>query len=121
MIFIPVSNGELIDKLTILEIKKEKISNDEKLIKINKEFNELIKLFDTNFQYEYNELKKINLELWNIEDNIRVKEKNNEFDNEFIELARSVYKTNDKRFSIKNKINIKSKSEINEVKSYEKY
>lgn len=121
MILIPVSIGELVDKLTILEIKQEKINDITKLEKVNKEYCELKKLYNNLYNDEYNELKQINLKLWDIEDNIRIKEKNKEFDKEFIELARSVYTTNDKRFNIKNIINIKSQSEIYEVKSYEKY
>lgn len=121
MILIPVSIGELVDKLTILEIKREKINDLTKLEKANKEYCELKKLYNNLYEKEYNDLKQINLKLWEIEDNIRIKEKNKEFDEEFIELARSVYITNDKRFKIKNIINIKSNSEINEVKSYQNY
>ena len=117
MIFIPISCGELIDKLTILEIKLEKIDDTTKL-KINKEYLELKKLYINTYEDEYNQLKKINLKLWEIEDNIRIKEKNKKFDKEFIDLARNVYLQNDQRFEIKNNINIKSNSEINEVKSY---
>lgn len=121
MILIPVSIGELVDKLTILEIKREKINDITKLEKANKEYCELKKLYNNLYEEEYKELKQINLQLWEIEDNIRIKEKNKKFDEEFVQLARSVYITNDKRYEIKNKINIKSNSEINEVKSYETY
>ena len=121
MILIPVSNGELIDKISILEIKKEKIKDKKKLNKINYEYNELKKLYDDKYNEYFIQLKNINLKLWNIEDKIRIKESQKKFDNEFIELARSVYMTNDIRFKIKNNINIMSNSDINEVKSYEKY
>ena len=118
MIYIPISNGELIDKLTILEIKKEKIKDTNKLFNIEKEYNELKKINKFDIDHEYQELKNINLKLWNIEDKIRIKEKNNEFDNEFIELAREVYKTNDIRYSLKNKINNFTNSNLIEEKSY---
>ena len=121
MILVPVSIGELVDKLTILDIKQEKIVDLTKIEKVKKEYFELKKIYDKSYDEEYKQLKEINLKLWEIEDNIRIKEKNKEFDEEFITLARSVYKTNDQRFNIKNKINIKSNSDINEVKSYEKY
>lgn len=118
MIYIPISNGELIDKLTILEIKKEKIKDSNKLFNIKKEYDELKKINKLNINDEYQELKNINLKLWNIEDRIRIKEKNNEFDNEFIELAREVYKTNDKRYNLKNNINNFTNSNLIEEKSY---
>ena len=120
-----ISAGELIDKITILEIKKEKISNKEKLVEVNKE---LISLNETlkksindeskilNFK---NDLKKINLKLWDIEDGKRSAEKNNRFDKKFVELARSVYKFNDERAKIKLAINNALGSNIKEVKSYE--
>ena len=123
MYIIPVSNGELIDKYTILLIKKIKINDESKLFYINKEINilnEYIKKLDDEFNIEklISELKDINLKLWDIEDNIRIKEKNNCFDNIFIQLARSVYITNDKRSLIKKEINIVTKSNLREIKSY---
>tara|TARA_B100001996_G_scaffold375353_1_gene355187 strand:+ start:5255 stop:5644 length:390 start_codon:yes stop_codon:yes gene_type:complete len=125
---IPVSYGELIDKLTILEIKKIKISDIEKLENIENEFNLLeesvseFKKKNTNkYNKFYSELKEINLNLWEIEDEIRVHEKNNSFNKEFIELARSVYKLNDIRFNIKNEINLIFNSTIAEQKDYEDY
>lgn len=126
MIHIPVSNGELIDKYTILLIKQEFIKDKDKLKKVHDEINVLEsfieKILDQfNIQYLMNELKDINTKLWNIEDNIRLKEKAQEFDEEFILCARSVYFTNDKRASIKNQINEQTNSTIFEVKSYEKY
>ena len=120
----PISIGELIDKITILEIKKNKLQNS-KLENVLKELSFLRKLMKKN-QIEitddlFNQLKEINLTLWNIEDQIRIKEKNKEFDNIFIELARSVYFTNDKRSEIKKNINRSSNSEITEEKFYADY
>ena len=121
-----VSIGELIDKFTILLIKQSKINNQEKLDKVSTEIDYLKNdVENIKNKYEINELfdnlKNINTKLWNIEDNIRIKEKNQEFDSEFIELARSVYFTNDERAHIKNEINKKTESNIFEVKSYENY
>tara|TARA_A100001015_G_scaffold190329_1_gene212035 strand:- start:635 stop:1018 length:384 start_codon:yes stop_codon:yes gene_type:complete len=123
---VEISNGELIDKYTILLIKKDKIKDNYKLNKVNQEINILtnyiVKLnINFNLTNLINKLKEINSKLWNIEDNIRIKEKNKEFDDEFINLARSVYFTNDDRAKIKLEINNITKSEIIEVKSYEKY
>ena len=120
----PISIGELVDKITILEIKKNKFQNS-KLENVLKELSFLRKLMEKH-QIEitddlFTQLKEINLTLWNIEDQIRIKEKNKEFDNIFIELARSVYFTNDKRSEIKKKINRLSNSEITEEKSYAEY
>ena len=120
----PISIGELVDKITILEIKKNKLQNS-KLENVLKELSFLRKLMEKH-QIEitddlYTQLKEINLTLWNIEDQIRIKEKNKEFDNIFIELARSVYFKNDKRAEIKKRINQLSNSEITEEKSYAEY
>ena len=121
-IMIPISIGELIDKITILEIKKENIRESEKLKNINKELESLKKiLFDTNLNININlidKLKRVNCILWKIEDEIRIKENEKEFDNKFIKLARSVYKENDKRASIKKEINYKYNSELIEEKYY---
>ena len=120
-----ISAGELIDKITILEIKKEKISNTEKLLEVNKELsslNETLKKYlnnESKILNFKNDLKNINLKLWNIEDGKRSAEKNNKFDEKFIELARSVYKFNDERAKIKLAINNALGSNIKEVKSYE--
>ena len=120
-----ISAGELIDKITILEIKKEKISNKEKLVEVNKELvslNETLKKLinnDSKILSFKNDLKNINLKLWDIEDGKRSAEKNNKFDEKFIELARSVYKFNDERAKIKLAINNALGSNIKEVKSYE--
>ena len=120
----PISIGELIDKITILEIKKNKFQKS-KLENVLKELSYLRRLMEKN-KIEINDdlltqLKEINLTLWDIEDQIRIKEKNKEFDNTFIELARSVYFKNDKRAEIKKSINRLSNSEITEEKFYSKY
>jgi hypothetical protein len=120
----PISIGELVDKITILEIKKNKLQNS-KLKNVLKELSFLRKLMERH-QIEitddlFTQLKEINLTLWNIEDQIRKKEKNKEFDNNFIELARSVYFKNDKRAEIKKSINRLSNSEITEEKFYAEY
>ena len=120
-----ISAGELIDKITILEIKKEKISNKEKLIEVDKELVSLNKTLkksinDVSKILSFkNDLKNINLKLWDIEDGKRLAEKNSQFDETFIELARSVYKFNDERAKIKLEINNVLGSNIKEVKSYE--
>ena len=120
-----ISAGELIDKITILEIKKEKISNKEKLVEVNKELNSLNETLKKTINDESKiinfkkDLKNINLKLWDIEDGKRSAEKNNKFDENFIELSRSVYKFNDERAKIKLAINNALGSNIKEVKSYE--
>ena len=120
-----ISAGELFDKITILEIKKAKISNKEKLIDINRELsslNETVKKFipdKSSISNYINDLKNINLKLWDIEDGKRAAEKNNDFGEKFIELARNVYKFNDERAKIKLAINTSLGSNIKEVKSYE--
>ena len=120
-----ISAGELFDKITILEIKKEKISNKEKLTDIEKELNSLndtVKKFipdQSNISKHINDLKEINLKLWDIEDGKRAAEKEKKFDDKFIELARNVYKLNDERAKIKLAINTTLGSNIKEVKSYE--
>ena len=120
-----ISAGELVDKITILEIKKEKINNKEKLAEIDKELislNETLKksITDESKIISFrNDLKNINLKLWDIEDGKRSAEKNNKFDEKFIQLARNVYKFNDERAKIKLAINNALGSNIKEVKSYE--
>ena len=120
-----ISAGELIDKITILEIKKEKISNKEKLVEVNKELVSLNETLKKSINNESkilsfkNDLKNINLKLWDIEDGKRSAEKNNKFDEKFIQLARNVYKFNDERAKIKLAINNALGSNIKEVKSYE--
>tara|TARA_Y100001001_G_C7740037_1_gene213977 strand:+ start:62 stop:463 length:402 start_codon:yes stop_codon:yes gene_type:complete len=122
-----ISSGELLDKISILEIKLKKIKDKENLKEINKEYailkqsqnlnikltNELKDLFD--------ELKKVNLNLWDIEDKLRICEKNNDFGEKFIELARKVYFNNDSRAKIKSEINKLSGSNIKEIKQYSDY
>ena len=127
LIKIPVSTGELVDKITILEIKKIKVYDKLKLIDIKKEHKSLksilikkIKL-DPYIKSEITALKKINLKLWNIEDGKRKAERNKKFGKPFILLARNVYIYNDKRAKIKLNINKITNSEIVEVKSYDKY
>ena len=120
-----ISAGELFDKITILEIKKAKISNKEKLKEIEKELISLNKTVEkyipnqSNVSRYIDDLKNINLKLWDIEDGKRAAEKNNEFGEKFIELARNVYKFNDERAKIKLAINNSLGSNIKEVKSYE--
>ena len=119
-----ISAGELIDKITILEIKKEKIKNKEKLSDIEKELKSLKatsadKIPNKNkIKDLIDNLKRINLRLWDIEENKRLAEKNKIFDERFIELSREVYKTNDERAKIKLKINEILGSNIKEVKSH---
>jgi predicted nuclease with TOPRIM domain len=122
-----ISSGELLDKISILEIKLKKIKDKENLKEINKEYailkqsqnlnikltNELKDLFD--------ELKKVNLNLWDIEDKLRICEKNKDFGEKFIELARGVYFHNDSRAKIKSEINKLSGSNIKEIKQYSDY
>ena len=120
-----ISAGELIDKITILEIKKVKISNKNKLIEIEKELMSLIKAKkeyitdDSEILKLQTDLKNINLKLWDIEDGKRLAEKENNFGQKFITLARNVYKFNDDRAKIKLAINNVLGSNIKEVKSYE--
>tara|TARA_B100000242_G_C43022896_1_gene476109 strand:+ start:1152 stop:1547 length:396 start_codon:yes stop_codon:yes gene_type:complete len=120
-----ISAGELIDKITILEIKKDKISNSQKLVEISKEYDSLSETMEKYIPTKekisglINDLKKINLKLWDIEDAKRLAEKNENFDEKFIQLARNVYKFNDKRAKIKLEINNALGSNIKEVKSYE--
>lgn len=124
---IPVSVGELFDKISILEIKKNKINdkNNLKTIKYElKELNAIVKkrkLTNTKIKVLYNKLKRINTRLWNIEDKKRKYENKKNFDQDFINLARNVYLLNDKRALIKLNINIHTGSKIKEIKAYEKY
>ena len=119
-----ISAGELLDKITILEIKKEKIKDTQKLMDISKELSSLKKTSDEKIpdKSEINNLiinlKQINLKLWDIEENKRLAEKNQKFDEKFIKLSREVYKTNDERAKIKLKINEILGSNIKEVKSH---
>jgi hypothetical protein len=121
-----ISVGELLDKISILEIKKKKIRDKKKLIFINSEYKILNKIkknmkLKKKINFFYKQLKKANQALWNIENKIRMHEKLNKFDKNFISLARKVYITNDKRSIIKLKINTFMGSNIVEMKSYSKY
>jgi hypothetical protein len=123
---IEVSHGEIVDKLTILQIKKENITDPSKLDNVVKEYNYLLSVVETDLGIslespEYLELLSINKELWVIEDDIRDKERIKEFDEDFIQLARSVYYTNDVRAKIKKEINLKYSSGFVEEKSYQSY
>lgn len=118
---IETSIGEIVDKLTILRLKKLNITDENKLLNINKEYDYLydIVFHQLKIQTEdFNELYSINNILWNVEDKIREKEMNNQFDQDFIEMARTVYLTNDQRFNLKKKINIKYNSSFIEEKSH---
>lgn len=124
---IDVSVGEIMDKLTILEIKAEKIQDEAKLANVRKERDSLLPVISQP-AYQTDEvkqlvakLKSINLKLWDIEDDIRLKEAEKAFDEGFIELARSVYFTNDERAAVKKQINLATGSELVEEKSYEDY
>jgi len=121
---IEVSIGEIVDKLSILRIKKNNITDEDKLVNIDKEYDYLYhKVFqelkiDTSDFYE---MIMVNEILWGVEDSIREKERNKEFDQDFIEMARSVYITNDRRAEIKKQINLKYGSLFVEEKSYKEY
>jgi phenylalanyl-tRNA synthetase alpha subunit len=120
-----ISNGEILDKFSILIIKQSNISDKIKLTNIENEIDHLRPIFldilsrDSEIETLYNSLKDINKKLWMIEDSIRIKEKLQQFDSEFIDLARKVYTTNDERAKVKKQINLKSKSYLIEEKSYE--
>ena len=124
---IPISFGELFDKLTILQIKLDNLQNQNALENVKIEYNQLCIIYDNNFLEDENakrllaDLKQINEKLWDIEDKIRDKERNKAFDEEFIELARSVYITNDDRSRIKRNVNNTFGSELIEEKSYSDY
>ena len=119
-----ISAGELLDKISILEIKLDNIKDKEKLVEINKEHKSLEEAKKTNIEITdnlqklINQLKEINLALWNIEEEKRVCEKNSDFGKNFIQLSRNVYKNNDKRAKIKSDINKLLGSNLKEVKSY---
>ena len=127
MIKVVLSVGELIDKITILQLKMKFIKNKEQLNNVKNELRTLKPLLKENnletpkINKLLTELYEVNLKLWKIEDKIRDKERQSDFSDEFISLARSVYYTNDKRADIKKKINLISGSELIEEKSYSKY
>ena len=122
-----ISAGELLDKLSILEIKLNKIKNPALLEEIKKDYNKINEAKNKNINSSdeinvlYTDLKKINEQLWEIEDKIRLCEKNSDFKDKFIQLARDVYFENDKRSKIKSEINKISNSNIQEVKQYTQY
>ena len=122
-----ISAGELLDKISILEIKLDKIKDKESLIEVSKEYESLKKTKNSNIQITTdinnlsNQLKEINLKLWTIEDKKRICEKNHDFGKTFIELARNVYLNNDKRAKIKSNINRLLGSNIKEIKKYADY
>lgn len=129
---IDISIGEAIDRLTILKIKLLRIDNYEKLTNIRKEHQLLEKTINNEYPEIdifplrgdhplFGKLYEVNLQLWDVEDKLRDKEREKKFDADFIELARSVYYLNDKRAEIKKEINIQYKSELIEEKSYQKY
>ena len=122
-----ISAGELLDKISILEIKLDKIKDKSRNSEIKKEYEVLKKIEQSSIEANDKvkkliiQIKDINLTLWNIEDKLRICEKNKNFDKNFIDLARSVYITNDKRAKIKSEINEILKSNIKEVKQYVDY
>ena len=123
---IEVSHGEIVDKLTILQIKKNNITDVTKLENINKEYNYLFSVVENDLgistqSEDYLKLLSINQELWIIEDDIREKERLKQFDDEFVKLARAVYYTNDNRANVKKEINLKYSSGFIEEKSYSQY
>lgn len=127
LLTIPISPGEMLDKITILEIKSERIVEEAKLINVRKELTMLSDLWtkliteDAPLLSMRSELKGINETLWDVEDDIRDEERNQQFGEQFIKLARSVYFTNDKRSDVKKRINLHLNSDIVEEKSYQKY
>ena len=128
MIKINASVGELLDKISILKIKEEKINDEKKLLNIKKELGLLssiaekfIEKDEKSYKKFMDELFEVNLQLWETEDNIRILENKKNFNDEFVQLARNVYYSNDKRFEIKSKINNFYGSEIVEEKDYEDY
>lgn len=121
---IEISNGEIIDKLTILQIKLERISDETKLKNLRTEYDELVKVTSSIMSGSdplYKALYQVNCELWDIENHIRDMEREKDFGDDFIATARSVYIRNDKRAEIKREINVRTSSGLTEEKSYEKY
>ena len=121
---IEVSNGEIIDKLTVIQIKLERIKDEAKLVNLKKEFEVLSQVASKIIQTDsplYQSLYKVNCELWDIEDHILDLERNKDFGEDFINTARSVYIKNDERSRIKREINLTTSSSLIEEKSYEAY
>jgi hypothetical protein len=126
MLQVPVSVGELIDKLSILQVKKLKITNPEGLKYVSEEYELLYNESEVYLQLNgvkslYDSLIEVNSALWDVEDKLRVFESEKKFDEEFIEFSRKVYYTNDERFRLKNEINLITFSKIREVKDYKPY
>jgi len=119
--YVPVSIGEHVDKIAILKIKSERMTDPEKLNNVRKELQLLLTLDEDNIvdTEEFNSLYVVNQSLWDIEDAIRIEDRKNEFGTRFIELAREVYQLNDERSKIKKNINLKYGSDLIEEKSYE--
>jgi hypothetical protein len=126
-LLVPISPGELIDKITILEIKSERMTDAVKLLNVRTELTLLNETWraspyaKTDIEAEWAGLRGVNTRLWDIEDEIREKERAAEFDGEFIRLARAVYVTNDERAALKKRINVKLGSLLVEEKSYKEY
>ena len=126
-LLVPISPGELIDKVTILEIKSERMSDAAKLQNVRTELALLKQTWEASaysavdIRQEWDGLREVNAQLWDIEDRIRDKERESAFDQEFIELARAVYVTNDERAAIKRRINVMLGSSLVEEKSYKEY
>lgn len=128
---IEVSNGEILDKFSILEIKLQEIKDEAKLVNVQNEYDSLKPAIEQIYESSgpaalgikelYKDLLNVNKTLWNVEDHIRECERNESFGQDFIELARSVYYTNDERAEIKKKINVATGSALVEEKSYEQY
>ena len=121
---IEVSNGEIIDKLTIIQIKLERIADEAKQVNLRKEYDELFAASSSIIDASdilYKSLYEVNCELWDIEDHIRDLERKKDFGEDFIATARAVYVKNDRRSELKREINIKTSSGLIEEKSYEKY
>lgn len=124
---IPISPGEMVDRLTILQLKLENIKDSDKLSNIYKEYSTLKDIWNASYycnvdiKQQTEQLYEVNSRIWNTEDCIRYKEKLQEFDSEFIKLARSIYRSNDLRAKLKKDINIKLDSYLVEEKSYEDY
>ena len=122
-----ISIGELLDKISILEIKLEKVKDKNNLEEIKKEYKILKEIQISSIEITgkikdlYQSVKNVNTELWDIEDKLRISEKNQNFDKNFIELARGVYFANDKRALLKSEINKELKSNIREIKQYINY
>tara|TARA_Y100001951_G_scaffold77897_1_gene65347 strand:+ start:594 stop:983 length:390 start_codon:yes stop_codon:yes gene_type:complete len=121
---IEVSNGEIIDKLSILSIKLERVTDAAKLSSIQREYNELLTAtteivhIDPQIEDDYQELREINQKIWDVEEAVRAKEDSSDFGAEFVKCARQIYALNDERFVVKFRINTKTQSPLEEHKSH---